>query len=76
MNLWKKFYNATLTGVTNIRDTFKINGTAVTSTADELNILDGVLATAAELNRVCDSSTRVVSTTSTAITVSATTHGS
>ncbi len=29
---------------------FKINGTAVTSTAAELNILDGVTSTAAELN--------------------------
>ena len=35
-----------------------------------------VLATAAELNRVADSSTRVVATTATAITVSATVHGS
>lgn len=33
-------------------------------------------ATAAELNRVADSSTRIVATTATAITVSATVHGS
>jgi len=31
-------------------DALSINGTAVTSTAEELNILDGVTATAAELN--------------------------
>lgn len=37
---------------------------------------DTVLATGAELNRVADSSTRIVATTSTAITVSATVHGS
>ena len=35
-----------------------------------------VLATAAELNRVADSSTRVVATTATAISVTATVHGS
>lgn len=38
MNLWKKLYNATLTGVTNIKDTFHLGGVAVTATAAELNM--------------------------------------
>jgi hypothetical protein len=42
-----------------------INGTAVTATGAELNILSGVLATAAEINRACDVSTRVVVHTAT-----------
>lgn len=42
---------------------YKIGGTAVTASAAELNILDGVLATAAEINRACDASTRVVALT-------------
>ena len=40
-------------------DAFSINGTAVTSTAAELNILDGVTSTAAELNAL-DGITAVV----------------
>lgn len=42
-----------------------INGTTVTSTGAELNILDGVTATAAEINAACDVSTsaEVVTTT-------------
>lgn len=41
-------------------DQLVLNGTAITSTAAELNILDGVLATAAEINRAADTSTRLV----------------
>ncbi len=40
-----------------------IGGTAVTSTAAELNILDGVTATATELNTCCDGGTSATSTT-------------
>ena len=40
--------------------TLKIGGTAVTSTAAELNILDGVTATATEFNRANDVSGRLV----------------
>ena len=43
-------------------DAFSINGTAVTSTAAELNILDGVTSTAAELN-IMDGNTSATSTT-------------
>lgn len=39
---------------------FYLDGTQVTATAAELNIMDGVLATTAEINRVADVSTRVV----------------
>ena len=35
-------------------DALSINGTTVTSTAAELNILDGVTSTAAELNIYLD----------------------
>ena len=40
----------TFTGTANISGTFQLGGTSVTSTAAELNILDGVTATTAELN--------------------------
>jgi hypothetical protein len=50
--------------------TLRINGTTVTADAAELNILDGVTATTAELNRVADVSGRVV----TAITTLAVTE--
>lgn len=40
-------------------DTLSINGTAVTSTAAELNILDGVTSTAAELNKSDDSAVQM-----------------
>jgi hypothetical protein len=43
---WKDLY---LDGVAYL-DTINLNGTAITSTAAELNILDGVTSTAAELN--------------------------
>jgi hypothetical protein len=45
--------------------TIYIDGSQVTSTASELNILDGVTATAAEINQAADSSanTEVVTTT-------------
>ena len=43
-----------------VTDKFAINGTAVTSTATELNILDGVTATTAELNKL-DGVTRTTS---------------
>lgn len=45
---------------TNFPDGIKLGGTSVTSDAGELNILDGVLATAAEINRATDVSTRIV----------------
>ena len=38
---------------------FTINGTVVTATAAELNILDGVTATTAEINLACDNSANV-----------------
>jgi hypothetical protein len=41
-------------------ESLNVGGTAVTSSAAELNILTGVLATAAEINRAADLSTRVV----------------
>jgi hypothetical protein len=37
-------------GIIDVKGTLKINGTAVTSTAAELNILDGVTANAAQIN--------------------------
>lgn len=46
--------------ILDVKSTFKIAGTTVTSSAAELNIMDGVLATAAEINRAADVSTRMV----------------
>ena len=43
--------------------TLDIGGTNVTSTAAELNILDGVTATATEINTACDGNTSATSTT-------------
>jgi hypothetical protein len=40
----------TFTGAVNASGTLQLAGTAITSTAAELNILDGVTSTAAELN--------------------------
>jgi len=87
MNLWKSFHNATLTGITNVKNTFKLGGTEVTATAAELNALDGitatvselnimsgVTATAAELNRSTDISARIVTTTATALSLTVTQH--
>ena len=45
-----------------VTDKLAINGTAVTSTAAELNILDGVTSTATELN-IMDGGTSASSTT-------------
>lgn len=47
---------------------------AVTSTAAELNILDGCTSTAAEINRATDISARVVTTTATALSLTVTEH--
>ena len=53
---------------------FKLAGTAVSSTAAELNILDGVTATAAELNRVADASSRIVTATASTLAVTEALH--
>lgn len=50
----------TSSGTFNVSGTFQIGGVAVSSTAAELNILDGVTATAAELNAAADVSGRYV----------------
>lgn len=50
------------------------SGTAITSSAEELNTMDGVLATAAEINRACDVSTRVVNVTAATLAVTAAAH--
>lgn len=49
-----------LGAVLNVVGALKINGTTVTSSAAELNTMTGILATAAELNRAADVSTRLV----------------
>lgn len=83
------FEQADSTGdnVLNLNGTWEIGDVAVTSTAaelnaldgitatvSELNILDGVTATAAELNAVADVSGRLVSVTTTPITITAAVH--
>lgn len=49
-------------------------GTQITSTAAELNLVDGQTATAAEVNRAVDISARVVTTTATALSLTVTEH--
>lgn len=46
----------------------------LTATAAELNIMDGVLATTAEINRAADASTRVVEVTTSTLTVTELAH--
>lgn len=48
--------------------------TQVTATAAELNITDGLLVTAAEINRACDVSTRIVDVTTTPLVVTEADH--
>lgn len=50
----------TFSGPVNSTAGFEIDGTAITASAAELNILDGVTATAAEINAAADVSSRVV----------------
>ena len=54
--LWDESADSLLTGggatIDIVKDKLKIGGTAVTTTAAELNILDGVTSTAAELNKL------------------------
>lgn len=49
-------------------------GTQITSSAAELNIVDGVLATAAEINRAADASTRIVNVTAATLAVTELAH--
>ena len=63
-SVYTNFSNVSI-GTTSGGGGFKIAGVAVTSSAAELNIMDGVTATAAEINAAADVSTRaeVVTTT-------------
>lgn len=64
-------------GLKNMRvdcSSLEIDGTAVTASAAELNIMDGVLATAAEINRACDNSTRIVDVTGSSLAVTQAAH--
>lgn len=84
MQLWKKLYNALLTGTTRVPKNdildiesggkLKLAGTEVTATAAELNIMDGVTATAAEINRAADVSGRIVNLTAATLAVTEATH--
>ena len=55
-------------------DDVYVGGTQITATGAELNILDGVTATAAEINRAVDISARIVTTTATALSLTVTEH--
>ncbi len=61
-------------GINVPNDKLFINGTAVTSTAAELNILDGATVTAAEINRACDTSARIVNAAAATLAVSEAAH--
>lgn len=56
--------------------TLKIGAVTVSSSAAELNILNGVTATGAEINRSCDKSGSVVAVTGSTVSLTAATHGS
>jgi hypothetical protein len=63
-------------GSVDLRGTVKVGGTTLTSTAAELNIVDGVTATADEINGAADLSARLSSTSKTngaSLTLSAST---
>jgi hypothetical protein len=63
-------------GSVDLRGTVKVGGTTLSSTATELNLLDGVTATAAELTAAADLSARVTTaslTNGAALTLSAST---
>lgn len=70
MMLWKKLYNVLLTGDSKVASngsfdvsgSFKLDGTQVNATGDELN-------------RTADASVRIVSTSATALALSVTAHG-
>lgn len=70
MMLWKKLFNVLLTGDTKVSSgssfdvsgSFKLGGTQVNATADEMN-------------RSLDASTRIVSTSATSLALSVTAHG-
>lgn len=70
MMLWKKLFNVLLTGDTkvsskstiDVEGTFKLGGTTVSATADEIN-------------RSLDASARIVTTTATALSLSVASHG-
>ena len=49
-NTFAVSYTNTFNGTVNLAGTFQINGSAVTSSAAELNVLDGITASTSELN--------------------------
>lgn len=65
---------STFSGTLNASGPLQIGGVAVTSSAAELNIMDGVLATAAEINRAVDVSTRIVNATGPTLVVTEEDH--
>lgn len=86
MNLWKRMVDGLLLGLTRVPKNstldiesggkLKLAGVQVTSSAAELNIMDGVLATADEINRAADVSTRVVNVTAATLAVTVAAHDS
>lgn len=51
-----------------------LTGSALTATMAELNTMDGILATTAEINRAADTSTRVVNVTTATLSVTEALH--
>lgn len=61
----------------NLAGTWQVGGTSVTATASELNTsVHGLTATSAQINRATNPSTRIVTTTATALSLTVTQHGS
>lgn len=84
MLLWKKLVDAVLAGLTRVPKNstldiesggkLKLAGTEVTASAAELNTMDGILATADEINRAADLSTRIVSATAATLAATLAAH--
>lgn len=78
-SVWQKFINVIVTGDLRLNSNAEIKiddgaGTVTTVTPTELNTLDGITASTAELNQVADASARVVATTATALSLTVTEH--
>lgn len=79
MQLWKKFSEITLTkklrmAYGSVIETVNRSGIGTTIDLTELSNLNGVVATAAELNRAADVSTRIVSCTASTLAVTEALH--
>lgn len=77
--LWRKLTNAIIEKVLRLRKNASViientDGTTTTLSGAELAVLDGLTATTAEINRSCDASARIVTSSATALSLTVTQH--